>query len=430
MAESISVNDDYRREVERLFDLQRFGMKFGLDNIRRMLKLLDAPRAGKRTVLVGGTNGKGSITAMLAAICRVAGLRTGMFTSPHLVSFTERIQIDGERIGKDDVVKLTQRLWEVLEPYRRTGEPEPTTFFEALTAIATRYFHEQDIDLGIVEVGLGGRLDATNALPRELLVLSDLALDHGDVLGDTLEHVIAEKAALMQPGLLVIASGGMEGAAELLIEHAGKIGAHLQLLDRNFSFAPAGERFDLIAGERHLRDLPRPFIGKHQFRNAATAVRAALALGIDDEQIIRQGLDEALWPGRYETFPGQPSWLLDCAHNPAGAAMLADTITPHAPTIWLTAGMADKDINGILSQIAPKVDAIVCTDMAMARSLPAARLAEMAAQFGKPVSFETDPRKAMEKAGDLAGPDGRVLAAGSIYLVGFVRGILTGEQGP
>ena len=305
------MDERYLAAVNRLFSLQVFGMKLGLTNIERMLSLFGNPRAGLRTVLIGGTNGKGSISAMLASIARAAGLRTGLFTSPHLVSFTERIQIDGERIAHEDVVALTDELWSLIEPYRQAGEPEPTTFFEALTAFATAYFHRQQVELGVIEVGLGGRLDATNALPRDLVVIADMALDHCDVLGDSLAQVVAEKAALFRENVPVVASGGLPGAAEMIIGHAVAANAPLALLDRDYSFTARDREIDLHVGGETLRALPVPLAGRHQWRNTATAVRAALALGITDIGVLRRGLRETTWPGRSDEFPGEPQGLLE-----------------------------------------------------------------------------------------------------------------------
>jgi len=424
------VDERYLAAVNRIFSLQVFGMKLGLTNIERMLRLFGNPRAGRRTVLVGGTNGKGSISAMLASIARTAGLRTGLFTSPHLVSFTERIQINGERITHENVVSLTDELWSLLEPYRTDGEPEPTTFFEALTAFATAYFHRQQVELGVIEVGLGGRLDATNALPRDLVVIADMALDHCDVLGDSLAQVVAEKAALFRANVPVVASGGLPGAAEMIAGHAVAANAPLALLDRDYSFTARDREIDLHVGDATLPALPVPLAGRHQWRNTATAVRAALALGITDLDVLRRGLRDTTWPGRLEEFPGAPQWLLDCAHNPAGAQTLVDALPEHHPTVWLCAVMHDKDIDGILDLIAPQVDRLVCTTLPMPRAAKPEDLAAMAERFGKPVTAVADTRAAMDEAARQAGPGGRVLVAGSIFLVGFVRGQLTGEQGP
>ncbi len=328
------------------------------------------------------------------------------------------------------MVALTDELWSLIEPYRQAGEPEPTTFFEALTAFATAYFHRQQVELGVIEVGLGGRLDATNALPRDLVVIADMALDHCDVLGDSLAQVVAEKAALFRENVPVVASGGLPGAAEMIIGHAVAANAPLALLDRDYSFTARDREIDLHVGGETLRALPVPLAGRHQWRNTATAVRAALALGITDIDVLRRGLRETTWPGRLEEFPGAPQWLLDCAHNPAGAQTLVDALPEHHPTVWLCAVMHDKDIDGILELIAPQVDRIVCTTLPMPRAAKPADLVAKAGRFGKPITAVADTRAAMDEAARQAGPGGRVLVAGSIFLVGFVRGHLTGEQGP
>jgi dihydrofolate synthase/folylpolyglutamate synthase len=424
------MNDGYEQTVERLFALQRFGMKLELTNIRRLLSLLGNPQPGHRTVIVGGTNGKGSVCAMLAAIGRAAGRRTGLFTSPHLVSFTERIQIDGDRISRSEVVELGRLLWNVLEPHRRPGEPEPITYFEMLTAMAAFHFYRRNVELAVMEVGLGGRLDAVNALPRDAVVLTDLSIDHEEHLGRTLASIVEEKTALFRADAPAIASGGVDDAAELIVAQVAKIGCPLAMLDRDFRYVAKNGRLDLIVDDRRWIDLPVPFAGPHQFRNTATAVRAALALGIDDAETIRRGLDAAVWPARLELRPGEPTWLLDCAHNPGGARALAAALTPHRPTVWLVTAMGDKDLNGIAAPLAPLVDRVVCTTLDMARALPAAKVADFVRPYNPRVDVESDPDRAMDLAASLAGPAGRVLVAGSIYLVGRVRGRLTGETGP
>jgi len=338
------MSDAYVQAVQRLFDLQRFGVKLGLVNIGRLVKLLGEPQAGRRVAIVGGTNGKGSVCAMLAAIGQAAGLRVGLFTSPHLVSFTERIQVNGARIARHDVVEISRLLWNVLQPYRKPEEPEPITFFEMLTAMASFFFHRQQVDLAVMEVGLGGRLDAVNALRRDLVVLTDLSIDHREYLGGEIASIVAEKTALFRPGTPAIATGGIDDAAQLIAAQAEKAGCPLALLDRDFDFEARGGKLTVFTGGKAYAELPVPLAGPHQYRNTATAVRAAVELGIDDAKTLRRGLAATRWPGRLERFAREPEWLLDCAHNPGGAEALAAALPPHAPTIWLMTAMGDKDI--------------------------------------------------------------------------------------
>jgi len=424
------MNAAYRETVKRLFALQFFGVKLGLSNITRLLNQLGDPIPAKTTVLVAGTNGKGSVSAMLASIGKHAGLRTGLFTSPHLVSFTERIQINGERIKQEEVVSLCERLWNFFPNLPQPQKAEQITFFEMLTAMGILYFQEQHVDLGVFEAGLGGRLDATNILKRDAVVLTDIAFDHVQYLGNTVAQIVAEKAALMRAGIPVIASGGLPGVNEHLEAHATEFGAQLYLLGRDFAFTPHGSEIEVSFGSRRLTHLPVPLKGEHQYRNAALAVMTAMVLGIEDDTAIRSGLAATVWPGRLELFPGEPSWLLDCAHNPAGAETLAAALEPHDPTIWLVGMMADKDVPGVLRVVAPRVSAIVCTNLKIDRAIPAVRLGEFAAATDTPTHVEPEIEKAIEKARQLAGPHGRILVAGSIYLVGHIRGYLTGETGP
>ncbi len=424
------MSEAYRQAVERLFSLQRFGIKLGLVNISRLLRLVGEPRPGKRTIIVGGTNGKGSVSTMLASISRAAGYKTGLFTSPHLVSFTERLQIDGRRISREEVVALCAQLWAALEPYRRPGEPEPITYFEMLTAMASLFFQRNDVDVAVMEVGLGGRLDATNALPRDLVVLSDIALDHQRYLGKTLASIVAEKTSLLRADVPAVAGGGVDNAAQLVAERADEIGAPLKLLARDFRFEATGDTVRFQNDAVDFSDLPTPFVGQHQRRNLAIAVQAALLLGIDNRETIVAGLAKAVWPGRLETMGKEPSWLLDCAHNPAAAQCLAAAWTPHEPTVWLLAAMSDKDFAGIIQPLAPLVSSVICTTLDMPRAASADELAAVVRRHNTRVSVKSDPDEAMAEALRQAGPQGRILVAGSIFLVGHVRGKLTGETGP
>ncbi|NLH48443.1 MAG: bifunctional folylpolyglutamate synthase/dihydrofolate synthase [Myxococcales bacterium] len=425
------MNSSYEQAVQRLFDLQRFGIKLGLENIGRLLSRLGDPRPGRQTVIIGGTNGKGSVSAMLASIGRAAGLRTGLFTSPHLTSFTERIQIDGRRITRQEVTAAAARLWEALEPFRRSGEPEPITFFEMLTAMAADYFHRNGVELAVMEVGLGGRLDATNALPRDLVILTDISIDHVEYLGHTVARIVDEKAALFRPGVPAIAAGGLENAGELIVAQAAKAGCPLTLLGRDFTYRVADGRLSLRCGGEEIADLVVPLKGSHQYRNAAIAVCAARQLGITDPATIRAGLAATVWPGRLEAFPGRPSWLLDAAHNPGGAAVLASALVGEPrPDVWLMTCLGDKDIAGVVERIAPLVGKVICTTLPMDRAISPEKLAAIVRPFNSEVHLAADPDEGMALAQRLAGPDGRILVAGSIYLLGHVRGKLTGETGP
>ena len=425
------MNSSYEQAVQRLFDLQRFGIKLGLENIGRLLSHLGDPRPGQQTVIIGGTNGKGSVSAMLAAIGRAAGRRTGLFTSPHLTSFTERIQIDGRRIERREVTAAAARLWETLEPFRRSGEPEPITFFEMLTAMAADYFHQNGVELAVMEVGLGGRLDATNALPRDLVILTDISIDHVEYLGHTVARIVDEKAALFRPGVPAIAAGGLENAGDLIAARADAAGCPLALLGRDFTYRIADGRLSVRFGDKEIHALTVPLRGSHQYRNAALAVCAAWQLGIDDPAAIRAGLANTVWPGRLEPFPGRPSWLLDAAHNPGGAAVLAAALAgERRPDVWLMTCLGDKDIAGVVERIAPLVGQVVCTTLSMDRAISPEKLAAIVRPFNPAVHLAADPDEGMALAQRLAGPEGRILVAGSIYLLGHVRGKLTGETGP
>ncbi|HEV2095704.1 MAG TPA: folylpolyglutamate synthase/dihydrofolate synthase family protein, partial [Chthoniobacterales bacterium] len=290
----------YREALAWLYALQRFGIKLGLENIRRLLSELRLPDKRHRIVHVAGTNGKGSVCAMLASICGAAGLRTGLFTSPHLVTFRERIQADGEMISEEDVAAgLTS-----LRAHLRNWDPHPT-FFEVATALALQHFANAHCDVVILETGLGGRLDATNAVHPAVSVITPIDLDHQVWLGDTIEEIAAEKAGIIKRATPVVSAPQRAEAERIIRERAAERSAPLTI---------AGEQY---GGEITLA-------GAHQRRNAALAIEALRAAAIAvDQKAIERGLAMVRWPARFQRWDERT--VLDGAHNPASARVLRQT---------------------------------------------------------------------------------------------------------
>jgi dihydrofolate synthase/folylpolyglutamate synthase len=400
-----------QRLLGRLYASRRAGVVLGLERVERCLAGLGHPeqRIGVR-VHVGGTNGKGSTVAFVEAICRAAGQRTARFTSPHLVRFAERFVIDGQPVPDDLLVDAGDAV--------AVAGGDALTFFEQVTVMGLWMFARAGVDAAILEVGLGGRLDATNAVPAEIAVVTGVALDHQDWLGPTLAAIAAEKAGIFKPGQrVVIGRAGEPEAVPWLVDAATAAGAAaITVVD-----AP-------VPG-----DWPLGLRGAHQRDNAACALAVArhlAALGHlpENEALWRRGLAAARLPGRLETVA--PGVILDGAHNPHGAAALARALDElPAPRVLVLAVSRDKDVAGIAAALAGRAQAVVATAYAQERAMPAAELAAIvrATAPSVPCDEAPDVAAALARASALAAPGGTVLVAGSLFLVGEARQILCGD---
>lgn len=379
----------YEMALEQLGRSARFGMDLDLGRMRQALVRLGAPeRRLGRVVHVAGTNGKGSTAAMSAAILRAAGLRTGLYTSPHLARVTERIRIDGVEVTPSRFAELFARVREL-----------QLTFFELLTVIAFLQFAEERVDATVLEVGLGGRLDATNVVDAEVAVVTGVALDHEAILGRDVGQIALEKAGIFKPGrIAVVGSGGEPEARPILEAAAHTVGARL------------------IRAGADVR-WPVALCGLHQRRNAACAVAVAEALGLP-EHAMGAGLAAVAWPGRLETVAGV---LLDCAHNPHGARALAEHLRGTRGTA-VVAVSSDKDAAALLAPLVPWAERFVVTEAPSSRALPTAVLATLAESLA-PGRVEIEPvwQRAVARA------ERPLVVFGSIFLIGAARALLLGE---
>jgi dihydrofolate synthase/folylpolyglutamate synthase len=415
----------YDEAVAYISGLGRFGVKLGLARSRMILDELGHPERGKRGALIAGTNGKGSTAAFLESILRAAGLHTGMTPSPHLRSYTERVQLDAVPIAEREfaaaVSALRPRLARVID---RLGPP---TEFEVLIGLAVGWLAPR-ADRLVIEVGMGGRLDSTNVLDLGVAVITNVDLDHQRYLGSTVEEIAAEKAGVIKPGNTVVtgAEGSALGVIERAAERAGA--ATLWRLGREVRFQarPLGwEGVELDVGGpgfAHER-LRVGLLGRFQAANAALAVAAAHALGDATPEAVRRGLESARWPGRLE--PAGERLLMDGAHNPAGLRALAGEVRRligAAPLAVVFGAMADKELSAMLPELRRlEPDHVVFTAAASAGHR-AAPPDELARAWGQPSESVADATRALERARRLAGPEGWVLVCGSLYLVGEVRG--------
>lgn len=399
------------------------GMRLRLDAMEALLAALGDPHAAFAWVHVGGTNGKGSVAAMTEAMLIAAGHRVGLYTSPHLVRFEERVRVDGTEVSDAAVAEGLARLRPAMEKVEAVHGP--VTYFEAASAFAFDHFARAGVDLAVVEVGLGGRLDATNVHPAPLVtVVTNVGRDHMDVLGDDLAQIAREKAAIFRPGVPAVT--GAEGEAlEAIVAEAARVGAPLRVLGRDvvperLSSSPGGERFRL-GGAEYATDL----VGAHQVANAALALEAVRAVDARGfavpEGARRKGLLSTRWPGRLQRLPGTPVVLLDGAHNPDGAHALARHLREIGlkPTL-LFGVLQDKAWLEMVETLAEVVSGAVVTRPPNARALAPREAAREFSRAGVVGTVVEDVGHALATAEGQAGPDGVVLVAGSLYLVGDV----------
>jgi dihydrofolate synthase/folylpolyglutamate synthase len=394
-------------EAERyLLSLELFGMRFGLDRMRRLMTALGHPERRFESIHVVGTNGKSSTVRMIAAILSQHGLRTGAYLSPHLLSFGERIRIDDTDLGADEFGAAVGRAAHAAALVDRSAAPDDrVTQFEALTAAAYSELARRDVEVAIVEAGLGGRYDATNVIPSKVQVLTSVGLEHTRWLGPTLTDIAGEKLDVIQEGAILVLGHGLDREVERVAERvAGERGAEI---------VHAGLDPGVAVGAS----------GTFQRRNFALARAAAEAyLGRLDERAVAAAAAEVRVPGRLQPVAESPLTLLDGAHNPDGMVALAESLPElvrgHDRVVAAISILDDKDAAGMLAVLLPACDAIVLTSSQNPRALPPPTLHSLATQLGGPPSeIVPVPARALERARELAGPGGVVIATGSIYLI-------------
>jgi dihydrofolate synthase / folylpolyglutamate synthase len=393
-------------EAERyLLSLELFGMRFGLDRMRRLMTALGSPQERFGSIHVAGTNGKSSTVRMAAAILARHGLRAGAYLSPHLVSFTERVRIDDVDLSEERFAAAVSRAARAADKVNRTlEEGDRVTQFEALTAAAYSELAEAGADVAVVEAGLGGRYDATNVIPSRVQVLTNVGLEHTRWLGPTIADIAAEKLDIVRPGgTLVVGAGLHEDAMALARRMCRARGATLVE-------APAHSGLELLAQ------------GEHQQRNFAVARAAAEAYhGPLQETAVREAAAATLVPGRFQIVDEAPVTVIDGAHNQAGMAALAESLRAFAGERRIVAVVSvldDKDAAGMLRELLPLCAEVVFTQSANPRALPPGTLESLSGQLrGPPAQTVADPRRALETARRAAGPDGVAVATGSIYLI-------------
>ena len=400
----------YEQAERWLLDLELIGMRFGLDRMHRLMTALGMPQRRFASVHVVGSNGKSSTARMIAAILERHGLRTGCYTSPHLESFAERIQVGERRLAKEEFAAAAAGVARAADLVNRTGaDGDQVTQFEALTAVAYHALARRGVEVAVVEAGLGGRHDATNVIPSKVQVVTGVGLEHTRWLGPTIADIAAEKLAVVRHhGTLV----------------AGELPAEAQAVAERIA---SERRAGLVRVPEGAPVPPLRPLGAFQRRNFAVARAAAEAfLGRLDEAAVVRAAARVQVPGRLEAVAERPLTLHDAAHNPAGAAALAEALPEVLDGRALVAVLCvldDKDAAGVLGALLPRCERAVLTRCANPRSLPPATLASLASRLRPELRTETagDPREAVERARAHAGPDGAVLVTGSIHLIADLR---------
>ena len=433
---------DYSESISYLYGLghEVLAAKYGLESTRRLLEKLDRPDLSFQSLIIAGTNGKGSVAAMIESITRASGIQTALYTSPHLVNIEERARVNGINISADEFARQATEVRGAAQSLVAEGKLAALpTFFEHMTAIALSHFRERGAQLAILEVGLGGRLDATNAVDALCAVVTQIDFDHQNILGNTIAEIAAEKAAIIKPGArAVIGRQRHQLAADVLMRRC---------LETNvlpvFANEPAAvsisdygrTTFDYESGRSNYSRIMVGLRGRHQAENAVAAIETAellsdLGFAVKRGAIIK-GLRTVQWPGRLELIDDRPSILLDGAHNPGGARALRAYLEEvwNGPVTLLFGAMSDKDITGMAAELFPTAKTIVLTRVKDSRAATNTKLGSSALGGTRNVIFTESVAQAVSWARSVTPPEGLICVAGSLHLVGEVKRILEAEDG-
>ena len=414
---------DLSRATAWVFDLQKYGIKFGLSSTLNLLGRLDLPYEQGRYLHLAGTNGKGSVAAMLSAILTRAGYPVGLFTSPHLVEFQERY-----RLGDRDIPP--SRLLDLINQVRAAVDnAEPPTFFEFATAMAFLYFYQEQASPIILETGMWGRLDATNIVTPLVGVITNISLDHQDFLGETLMAVAQEKAGIIKAGVPLVTYARQKRVLHLFRQRCRELNSPLYIggVDFQARGGPPGH-FSYRGLHDSMTHLTLNLKGRHQYTNAALALAVVELLSRGDfpvtETAIREGLERTRWPGSLEQVPQDPRVWLDGAHNPAAARALAQILKQshnHGRIILVLGIMADKDLEAILARLLPLAHTVIFTQPRYFRAAKPEDLARRAQPYQVKTILEPRVDAAVQQAQNLAGPQDRIVITGSLYTVGEAK---------
>ena len=409
----------YEAALQSLFNLQKFGIKFGLSKTENLLKAFGNPHLGQNYIHIAGTNGKGSVATFLGSILREAGFKVGMYVSPHLVRFTERFRINNEEISREKAAQLIDELQAAFNP------DEPPTFFEAVTAMAILYFAREKTDVAIMEVGMGGRLDATNVITPLVTGITNISMEHEEYLGNRLSHIAAEKAGVIKKGVDVVTSVTQPRIIEQLKAIAEERGAPLWQVGKDMKYRSTASGLHYFGQGGAINGLQPGLRGIHQARNAALALGMierikTKGFSVSTDQ-VREGLRKATWAGRMQVIKGNPTIVLDGAHNPAAVKALARSIEAcfsYERMILVIGIMADKDITGLLRAIVPMSDTVLYTRPVYSRAADPHVLKEKAPPSNATGEVIHSLSEALARAEDIASPRDLIVVCGSLFTVG------------
>ena len=422
----------YNEALDYINDKDKFGSRLGLDSIGKLLNLLGDPQDKLEYIHIAGTNGKGSTASYLSNVLIHGGYSVGLFTSPYIERFNERVQINGSDIPDDSLGRITEMIKEKADIMVAEGFEHPTTF-EIVTAIAFMYFMEEDVDYVVLEVGLGGRYDSTNIIKKPLVsVITTIDYDHIDVLGDTLAKIAYQKGGIIKEDSLVVSYPQDDEAMKVLREISDEknsefILAPLEKVNIKSS-SNRGSIFDFVYNGYEMKDIKISMLGEYQVYNASLAITTLLLLregkliDISDEDILI-GLKDTKWPGRLEVLDENPTFLIDGAHNAQGIYQLKKALSlfKYKRLILGIGILKDKDTSKMIELLAPMADVIVATEVNMPRKLDACELGEEILKYNENVFVEKDIKKAIEKTMELANKDDIIVFGGSLYLIGEVK---------
>ncbi len=428
---------------ERVPDRASAAPRFDLERVTTLLAAVGNPHLGPATVHVAGTKGKGSTSAMIAAALTMSGYVTGLFTSPHLHTFRERIRVDDELISEDDFAQLTERLWPHVERISRRPDHMPLTTFEVLTALGFLHFAARNVDMQVIEVGLGGRLDATNVVSPTVCVITSISYDHTELLGNTLGQIAGEKAGIVKPGVPVVSGPQHPEALEVIRKVCAEKGAPLTVVGQDVTWDRQEVFRDgqdvtvrgTVMGRAFQHLLRVPLLGAHQVENAATVMATLEALRLAGHPVpydtIYLGIGGMKWPGRLERLQEHPTVVVDGMHNVDSAVRLRQAVQEYFTfgRLLVVLGVAsDKDLDGIVRELAPVTAKAFGTAAKSPRATPPARIAEAFQDHGVPARALEGVAEAVVAALAEAQPDDLVLVTGSLYVVAEAREHALGIQ--
>jgi dihydrofolate synthase/folylpolyglutamate synthase len=422
---------NYDEALDWLYNVRRFGPKRTLGPTRHILKLLGDPQNSFRSIHVGGSNGKGSTSAMIASILGATGAKVGLFTSPHLEAFIERVKVDDMEIPREDAARLLTEIRPLFE--EMLEQSMPLRFFDVVTAMAFLYFREKAVDYAVLEVGLGGRLDATNVVDPLVSVITNIGYEHTNILGDTLPEIAGEKAGIIKQGRPLVTATRDDEVFKVFGEKAQELGSEVIRVGYDTEFRKVGAKmsgmtFDLRS-RMEYKGLKVPLLGEHQITNAATAVAAIETLsryGVDvPEQAVREGLQGVYWPARLEVVRTGPTVVLDCAKDAEATEAVRRTLEGDVDAgriVAVVSMSSDKKIPGMIDSIAAVAERfIVTTHSVMGRAADPTVIAAEVERNGRLYEIILDEMAAFKRALELAEDDDMVLVIGSVFLAGSAR---------